>query len=149
MPKNPKYQSEGKDYSPAKGFHDADLDFNLPGKPAVPGPVKGAGTPVSAAAFKEMQSRYVKGKKKHDTEYITFGREAILSILSQFDCAGIKFYFVERHDTNNKQLTLAMVGVDEKNNDLVNTVKGVVGAAGVAAQDTMTTDFGTGFPPSI
>ncbi len=149
MAKKPKYQAEGKDFSSSQGFFDADLDFNLPGKPTAPGPVKGAGTPLSKSAFNEMQSRYTKGKKPHETEYITFGKEAILSTLAQFDCAGIKFYFVERHDTTTKQLTLAMVGVDENNNDLVNASTAATGAAIDPSQTTMTSDMGTGWPPTV
>src|SRR5258706_2335016 len=119
MAKKPKYQTDGKDYNSTTGkFEDAYLEFNLPGKPTAPGPVKGVGTPISKAAFQEMQSRYTGSKKPTDTEYVTFGREAILSILAQNDCAGIKFYYVERADTTSKQLTLAIVGVDDNNNDL-------------------------------
>lgn len=150
MAKKPKYSSEGKDFVPGQGFIDADLEFNLPGKPTAPGPVRGAGTPITAAAFQELQKRYHGKKKPNDTQYVTFGREAILSILAQYDCAGIKFYFVERADTTTNQLTLAMVGVDENNNDLNTTGTTVTAAAATLAdpQTSLTTDYGSGFPPT-
>jgi hypothetical protein len=144
MAKKPKYQAEGKDYTPAKGFHDADLDFTLPGKPATPAPVAGAGEPISKAAFDELKRRYAAYKGINDTEHVTFSREAILSILAQYGCAGIKFYFVERMGTKTKQLTLAMAGVDENNNDLTNTESAKLSTA----QPTLISDLGHGHPPT-
>jgi len=145
MAKHPNLLAEGKDYAPEKGFFNNDLTFNLPAGPTIPGPVYGVGTPVSATAFAEMKSRYQKNKKPNDTEYVTFGREAILSLLAQYNCAGIKFYFVERHDTTTGQLTVAMVGVDPNNNDLNNVPIGVT----APMESTLAADFGVGFPPSI
>lgn len=147
MAKKPKLQADGKDFNPSTGkFEDVYLDINLPGKPANPGPVRGAGTPVTKAAFQEMQSRYFSRKQPNDTQYVTYGREAILSILAQYDCAGIKFYFVDRADTTTKQLTLTMVGVDENNNDLTSIA--TTGSA-AASQEALTSEFGTGYPPTI
>src|SRR5262245_40754313 len=117
MAKKPKYTSEGKDYSGGR-FVDADLEFNLPATPTSPGPVRGSGTPVSKAAFAELQSRYNSKKGPYDTDYVIFSREAILTILAQNDCAGIKFYFVSRPDTTTNQLTLTMAGVDVNGKDL-------------------------------
>ena len=140
----PKLQTEGKDYSAALGFFDASIEFNLPGKPAAVGPVRGIGTSMTQAAFQELQKRYFDKKGPNDTQYVTFGREAILAILAQYDCAGIKFYFVQRANTASNQLTLAMVGVDEKNNDLTTPSAG--GAAGTTTQQTLTTDWGNDYP---
>ncbi len=145
MGKKPKYMAEGTDFTGGT-FKDADLEFNLPGKPVNPGKVRGAGTPISKAAFDELKSRYTKTKGPNDTESVTFSREAILTILAQYDCAGIKFYFVERIDTTTKQLTLTMAGVDENDKDLDNKE---TGATLITAQNTLLTDKGSGFPPSI
>ena len=146
MSKKPKLLAEGKDYAQGQ-FVDASLEINLPGKPSTVGPVRGVGTPVTKAAFQEMQNRYFANKQANDTQHVTFGREAILSILAQYDCAGIKFYFVERMDTKTKQLTLSMVGVDENNNDLSTSSTGT--AAAVSPQDSLISEQGTGYPPSI
>ena len=143
MAKKPKYTAEGKDYSGGK-FVDANLEFNLPGPPTNPGPVRAAGTPVSRAAFTELQTQYNANRKPGDTEFVTFSREAILTILAQNDCAGIKFYFVNRADTTTNQLTLTMAGVDANNNDLT-----TVDAASATSQTTLLTEFGTGYPPSV
>src|SRR5436190_21455943 len=107
MAKKPKYTAEGKDYSGGK-FVDASLEFVLPAVPANPGPVRGSGTPMSMAAFTELKRKYNVRKGPNDTEWVTFSREAILTILAQNDCAGVKFYFVERIGTTTNQLTLTM-----------------------------------------
>ena len=143
MAKKPKYTAEGKDYSGGK-FVDATLEINLPGPPSNPGPVRAAGTPVSRAAFTELQNQYNANKKPSDTVSVTFSREAILTILAQNDCAGIKFYFVNRADTTTNQLTLTMAGVDVNNNDL-NTVD----TTSATSEATLLTEWGGGYPPSI
>jgi hypothetical protein len=145
MEKKPTYTANGKDYSGGK-FIDASLEFTLPGPPTNPGPVQGAGAPVSKAAFEEMKARYLNVKGKNDTEWITFSREAILTILAQNDCAGIKFYFVERMETTSHQLTLTMAGVDANNNDLTtaNGGQALLSDGG----GTLYTDSGNGHPPS-
>jgi hypothetical protein len=145
MAKKPKLLADGKDYVQGQGFVDASLEINLPGKPTTVGPVRGVGTPITKTAFQEMQNRYFANKQPNDTQYVTFGREAILSILAQYDCAGIKFYFAQRMDTNTNQLTLCMVGVDEANHDL-STPSTVAGAT--STQDSLMTDVGSGYPPT-
>jgi hypothetical protein len=150
MAKKPKYSSEGKDFIGGK-FQDADLEFNLPGKPANPGTVRGAGTPFSKAAFDVLKGKYDSRKGVNDTESVTFGREAILTILAQYDCAGIKFNFVERMGTTTQQLTLVMEGVDENNkplgNDLIEANQ--TNTTLTAAQSTLLMELGTGHPPTI
>ena len=142
MAKKPKYTAEGKDYSGGK-FVDATLEINLPGPPSNPGPVRATGTPVSKAAFTELQNKYNSNKGPDDTVSVTFSREAILTILAQNDCAGIKFYFVNRLDTTTNQLTLTMAGVDANNVDLDTT-----DAASATSQTILLTEVGTGYPPS-
>ena len=124
-------------------LHDVDQTSNLLGQSELSGPLKGVGTPISKADYTEPKKRYFAFKGQHDTEFVTFGREAILSILNQTDCAGIKFYFVERMDTTTKQLTLVLAGVDENNNDL-NTV---TPAGEPTGKDTFMVEFGSGQPP--
>ena len=149
MARKPKYSSEGKDFIGGK-FQDVDLEFNLPGKPANPGSVRGAGTPFSKAAFDELKGKYGSWKSLDDTESVTFGREAILTILAQYDCAGIRFNFVERIGTKTKQLTLVMEGVDENNNPLGNVLVDAnqTNTTLAAAQSTLLMEVGTGHPPT-
>jgi hypothetical protein len=58
---------------------------------------------------------------------VTFGKEALLTILSQQGCEGIKFYFGKRSSTQwareckyskYEGLTLVAVGVDSNNKDI-------------------------------
>ena len=144
MAKKPKYIADGRDFSGGH-FIDASLDFNLPGTPTNPGPVRGSGSPISKAAFNELKARYMSKKGPFDTEWVTFSRESILTILAQNDCAGIKFYFVEREGTGKNQLTLVMAGVDVTNTDLSTTGDG---QALASTQDTLLSEQGNGYPPT-
>jgi hypothetical protein len=110
MAKKPKYTAEGKDYDGSK-FIDADLSFDLPEPTA-----KRAGMPVSTRAFKELKKKY--NPPVGDTEAVIFDRESILTILSQYGCAGIMFHFVKKPTSAGDRLSLAMVGVDSNYQEL-------------------------------
>jgi hypothetical protein len=112
MAKKPKYTAEGKDYDGSK-FVDKDLTFDLP----EPG-AKRAGLPVSKAAFKALKDAY---DPKGDTESVTFDREALLTLLSQYGCAGVRFHFVKKPAASGLRLTLAMVGIDGNGQELTAT----------------------------
>ena len=112
MAKKPKYTAEGKDYDGSK-FIDADLTFDLPEPTA-----KRAGMPVSAKAFRELKKKY---NPQGDTEAVIFDRESILTILSQYGCAGIMFHFVRKPTSTGDRLSLAMVGIDSSGQELSKT----------------------------
>ena len=68
----------------------------------------------------KWKDKYAKDRKK-DTESVFFGRDALLSILSQSGCAGISFIFVRKkkdesstdESDNNYKDDLVMVGTTE------------------------------------
>lgn len=75
-------------------------------------------------AYDEHISK-IKGEKQNKA--VTFGKEALLDILSQKGCEGIRFYFGKRSKdiwekgskySKFEGLTLIAVGVDAKNEDL-------------------------------
>lgn len=138
MAGNTKYKARGKDFVLGQGFVEKELEFDLPGPPVTAPPVVTAGMPISKSAFREMLKGYNPGKS--GTKSITFSKEAILTILAQYGCAGIKFYFAQRANTTTGQLTLVMCGVDEKNQDLENL-------AATEGEGTLLEEFGTGDPP--
>lgn len=150
MNRKPKYKAEGQDYSKERGFFNAEIDVSMPDIPSPPpNPdknwVAGAGEPVTTAAFNKMVSDYTSQKSPNDTEFVTFSREALLSVLSQFGCAGIKFVFAQRPNTTTNQLTLVMVGVDDKNNPLTSSAgdQNLLGS-----QDPYYSNKGNGWPPT-
>lgn len=145
MAKNQKLSVDGKDYSPDKGFFDATLNILLPGAPDKQGPVAGLGTPISKAIFEELRRRYGPGPGDPKTDWVMFSRETILTILAQYNCAGIRFYFVERPYTDSKQLTLVMAGVDAEGNDLVSKGEGV---GGDGDEGTYFGNWVSGYPPT-
>ena len=142
MAHNTKYKAQGRDFAGGQ-FITTELEFNLPNPPGNPGPVKGRGIPVSVAFFKELQRRYLGTNtpppEDSRTQSVTFSMEAILSVLAQNDCAGIKFYFVEREGTTTKQLTLVMAGVEVNGKDLV-TVR--------SSEESYLVEVGNGIPPN-
>jgi hypothetical protein len=138
MAGNTRYKAQGKDYVAGQGFVEKELEFDLPGPPGGAPPVVTAGTPISKAAFREMLKGYSPGK--FGTKSITFSKEAILTILAQYGCEGIKFYFVQRANTTTGQLSLVMCGVNAKNEDLENL-------AATDGEGTLLEEFGTGDPP--
>lgn len=86
--------------------------------------IAGDAAAIMINAYDEHISK-TKGEKQNKA--VTFGKEALLSILSQKGCEGIRFYFGKRNkDTWEKGskyskyegLTLVAVGVDAKNQDL-------------------------------
>jgi hypothetical protein len=129
MRKKTKYQAQGKDYEQGK-FVDKELDFDLPDPPA-----NAAGIPISKAAFDAMRGDYDPGPG--GTQSVTFSREALLTTLAQYGCAGIKFYFAKR----NGRITLIMVGVDNTGTELTNK------AADLGTQATLYSDWGHCNPP--
>lgn len=83
---------------------------------------------VAKSFIKAFHDEYIKGKK--DTNMVagvTFGKEALLSILAQNNCEGIRFYFGKRTTAQwdasysgekYDGLTLVAIGVDANNVDL-------------------------------
>jgi len=56
-----------------------------------------------------------------------FGKNAILSLLAQSNCIGMRYYFaVSKDEDDNDYLTLVLCGVDSSFNDIV-SVNGVQG----------------------
>lgn len=58
-----------------------------------------------------------------------FGKNAILALLAQNNCIGMRFYFaVRKDDDDNDYLTLVLCGVDSSFNDIVsvNNVQGKI-----------------------
>lgn len=104
-----KLKATGKTFENGQ-YKDADLEINMPNRPNTG--VAGAGIPLSKSAFDEMM------KGKDPNRSTTFSREAILTILSQYGCAGIKFIVANSPIKQGKE-TLIMVGVDDNNNTLL------------------------------
>jgi hypothetical protein len=53
-----------------------------------------------------------------------FGDKAILEILSQKECVGIRYYY--GYDAVKREKVLVLVGVDSNDNDMVDETKGNV-----------------------
>lgn len=132
MAKKTKYTADGKDFQNGK-FIDKELNFDLPNPPQT------AGMPISTAAFDKLVKGYDPGSLV--TTAVTFSKEALLTVLAQYGCAGIKFYFAIRDDSGSKRLTLVMVGVDSSGNDLKNLT------AEVGSEPALLMDWGHCTPP--
>lgn len=132
MAKKTRYTADGKDFQNGK-FIDKELSFDLPNPPQT------AGLPISAAAFQNMVNGFDPGPLT--TTAVTFSKEALLTVLSQYGCAGIKFYFAVREDESGKRLTLVMAGTDANGNDLKNAT------AESGYESTLYVDWGTCTPP--
>lgn len=128
MARKTNYKAMGKDYENGK-FVDKELNFDLPNPPPT------AGFPISKAAFKALREAYDPGIG--GTTSVTFSKEALLTILAQYGCAGIQFYFAKR----NGRLTLVMVGVDSGGNELLNN------EADPGSESTLYSDWGSCTPP--
>jgi hypothetical protein len=113
----------------------ADLDGNTANGPKIKhGPIQaslqlssgnsasGIGHPATPAAAKAMIEQYQQGLGPDATICITMGRNAILRILSEEGCEGIRFYFAQSHDKYRNPLSgttgLVAIGIDETIGDL-------------------------------
>jgi hypothetical protein len=109
-----------------KKFKEGELSFDLPDDSIV----NGFGRYISKDVANVLISAFRKYLESHNDKQpyaVTFGKEAILSILAQKDCEGIRFYFGKRSKdqwgekskyADKEGITLVAVGVDEKNKDL-------------------------------
>jgi hypothetical protein len=139
MAKKPKYKAEGLNFTPQGGFSYSEFDYSLPGTPASPR-VAAYGKPITQAAHDELVRLY-KSKNSGQTEHVTFSKEAILTILAQNGCEGIRFVFCQSHQTQANRITLIMAGVNGDGDPLKSTE--LTGTE----QETLMMEEGTGWPP--
>lgn len=114
--------------SKTKKMKEGEISYDYPEDNSVPDYGRYVSTDVANLLVNTLRDSLRKGKiDKNATWSVTFGIDNILSILSQKDCEGIRFYFAERKKEHwvgeNKYskyegLTLVAVGVDINNKDL-------------------------------
>lgn len=111
----------------SKKFTEGELSFKISDEDAVSGFGRFISKGVANIIVEDYRAHLKKCKDEKQPYGVTFGKDILLSILSQTDCEGIRFYFGKREkdrwEKGSKYAkiegnTLVAVGVDKKNKDL-------------------------------